>query len=192
MTIVYFVRHAEPNCDNHDDISRELSTKGLLDSLLVTDFLLDKNVDVVLSSPYKRAIDTVRNFAQSKGLNIGIVHDFRERKVSDGWIDNFEHYCKAQWSDFQYKLKNGECLYEVQKRNITALNFVLNNNKDKTIVIGSHGTALSTIINYYDCKFGYSEFENIRTLMPWIVKFTFDGIACIDIKQYNIFKKKWI
>ena len=29
MTTVYFVRHAEPNYDNHDDMSRELSKKGL-------------------------------------------------------------------------------------------------------------------------------------------------------------------
>ena len=28
MTTVYFVRHAEPNLMNHDDLTRELSAKG--------------------------------------------------------------------------------------------------------------------------------------------------------------------
>lgn len=28
MTTVYFVRHAKPNFDNHDDLTRELSTQG--------------------------------------------------------------------------------------------------------------------------------------------------------------------
>ena len=31
MTNIYFVRHAEPNYSNHDDLTRELSTKGLQD-----------------------------------------------------------------------------------------------------------------------------------------------------------------
>ena len=29
MTTVFFVRHAEPNYDNHNDMIRELSSKGL-------------------------------------------------------------------------------------------------------------------------------------------------------------------
>ena len=73
MTTVYFVRHAEPNYDNHDDRSRELSNKGLQDRKLVTEFLLDKHIDVILSSPYKRAIDTVAVFAETSNLKIEIL-----------------------------------------------------------------------------------------------------------------------
>ena len=60
--------------------------------------------------------------------------------------------------------------------------------RNKNIVVGSHGTALSTIINYYDKSFGYSDFEKIRYLMPWIVEFTFEDDECIDIKKYNLFE----
>ena len=66
MTTIYFVRHAEPNYNNHDDMSRELTHKGLKDRVLVTDFLADKQIDVVLSSPYKRAVDTVKEFAEKE------------------------------------------------------------------------------------------------------------------------------
>ena len=64
MTTIYFVRHAEANYNNHDDILRELSEKGLKDRELVTDFFTDKQIDIVLSSPYKRAVDTVLDFAE--------------------------------------------------------------------------------------------------------------------------------
>ena len=66
MTTVYFVRHAEPNYENHDDMTRVLSEKGLRDRRLVTAFLMDKDIDAVLSSPYKRAVDTVRDFAEKR------------------------------------------------------------------------------------------------------------------------------
>ena len=45
-------------------------------------------------------------------------------------------------------------------------------------MIGSHGTALSTIINYYDNTFGYADFQKNRSLMPWVVQFTFKGHSC--------------
>lgn len=187
MTTVYFVRHAEPNYNNHDDMFRELSPKGLEDRKLVTEFLKDRHVDAVLSSPFKRAVDTVRDFAETHGLDIGIVEDFRERKIDSVWIEDFHAFSKKQWEDFSYKLSDGECLAEVQERNIAALYKVLEEQAGKTIIVGSHGTALSTIVNYYDKSFGYAEFEKIRGLMPWVVEFQFEGLKCVEMKQYDLF-----
>lgn len=70
MTTIYFVRHAEPNYDNHDDLTRELTTKGLEDAKKVTGFLKDKGIQVAYSSPYKRAIDTIQDFTKAAGLKI--------------------------------------------------------------------------------------------------------------------------
>lgn len=184
MTRVFFVRHAEPNYDNHDDMLRELSPKGMEDRKKVTHFLSDKNIDVVLSSPFKRAVDTVKDFADKNELNIELIDDFRERKVDSVWIEDFSSFTRKQWSDFTYKLSDGECLKEVQDRNITALNDVLQRFLGKNIVIGSHGTALSTIVNHYDSSFGFEDFEKIRFVMPWIVEFDFDNDGkCMKITQ---------
>lgn len=187
MTTVYLVRHAESNYMNHDDVSRELTEKGMADSKLVTRFLADQNVDIVFSSPYKRAVDTLRDFSELSGLEIHLENDFREREVDNCWFEDFASFCKAQWLDFDYKLSGGETLREVQARTITALNHLLEEHRNKRIVIGTHGTALCTIINYYDKSFGYSDFEKIKGLMPWIVKFTFQDTTCRDIHFYNLF-----
>lgn len=187
-TTIFFVRHAEPNYDNHDDMSRELSEKGLKDRTLVTEFLQDKQIDVVLSSPFKRAVDTVRDFAEKQGLEIEVIEDFRERRTGSVWIEAFKDFCKKQWEDFDYKLSDGESLREVQKRNVAALNEVLGRHAGKNLVVGSHGTALSTIINYYDKSFGHTQFEEIRTLMPWVVRFCFEDEECVEIRKYNLFE----
>ncbi len=187
-TTICFVRHAEPNYANHDDMSRELSSKGLEDRRLVTKFIQDRHVDVILSSPFKRAIDTVADLAEVKGLPIEVVDNFRERRVDSVWIEDFNTFCKNQWADFNYKLADGECLKEVQNRNIAALNNVLESCEGKSVVIGSHGTALSTIINYYDKTFGYEEFEKIRNLMPWVVEFSFENKKCVAIGKCDLFE----
>ena len=79
-------------------------------------------------------------------------------------------------------------MHEVQKRNIKALEKVLKKFCGKNIVIGTHGTALSTIINYYEPSYGYKDFDEIRSLMPWVVKFTFDEMICVKIEKINILK----
>lgn len=189
MTIVYFIRHAEPNYKNYNDALRELTQKGLEDRKLVTKFLSNKNIDVILSSPYKRSIDTVKPFAEKYNFEIEVIDDFRERKVDSIWIEDFTTFCIQQWSDFSYKLSDGETLGEVQKRNIIALKNVIKKYPDKNIVIGSHGTAMSTIINYFDNTFGYVDFEKIKGLMPWVIKLIFDKDALQQIEMINIFEQ---
>lgn len=173
MTTVFFVRHAEPNYENHDDKLRELTAKGLADRKLVTRFLLDKKIDVALSSPYKRAIDTIRDFTDSAGLPIETIDAFRERSVDSAWIEDFTAFTQQQWRDFSYKLPGGECLQEVQDRNIAALQAVLQKYPGKNIIIGSHGTALCTVIHFFDSSFGYDGFARMKNKMPWIFEFDF-------------------
>lgn len=177
MTTVYFVRHAQPNYENHNDQLRELTARGMADRKKVTEFLNHQNITFVISSPYKRAIDTVKEFADLHNLQIELNEDFRERTVGSEWIENFDAFARRQWHDFSYKLSGGESLEEVQKRNISALQSVLNSHSGENIVIGTHGTALSTIIHHYDSSFGYEDFCEIKNIMPWIVRFVFDDQA---------------
>ncbi len=83
--------------------------------------------------------------------------DSGKEKVDSGWIDDFTSFTQKQWDDFNYKLPDGECLQEVQERNVSALLKLIEHYKGKNIVIGGHGTALSTIINYFDASFGYED-----------------------------------
>ncbi len=186
MTHAYFVRHAEPNCQNHDDALRELSPKGLADRALAAGYLRDKGVDAVLSSPYRRAVDTVSPLADALGLTVETVDGFRERAVGD-WVEDFDGYSQRQWADFDYKLPGGESLQETQRRNLAALDGVLERLAGRTVAVGSHGTALSALIHHFRPAFGYADFERIRPLMPWIVRFTFDGRVCVGVEEYNVF-----
>ena len=187
MTKVYYVRHAEPNYDNHDDALRELTLKGLDDRKLVTEFLADKEINVAVSSPFRRAVDTIKEFTDLEGLEIEVIDGFRERKVDSDWVDDFTSFAQKQWDDFNYKLSGGECLREVQERNVSALLKLIEHYKGKNIVIGGHGTALSTIINYFDTSFGYEEFTKMKK-MPWIVEFQFDSEArCCAIYKHDLF-----
>ena len=185
MTTVYFVRHAEPNYDNHDDVSRELSPKGLQSSKDLVNSFAGIQIDTFYSSPYLRAIDTIKPLADSRGRSIHLIPDFRERKITDYWIEDFTGFTEKQWTDFHYYLPGGESLSMVQERNIRSLEPLLQVHPDQTILIGTHGTALSTIINYYKPDFQLADFHRIKHIFPWIVQFEFQGSTCSTIDEIH-------
>ena len=181
MNKIYFVRHAKPDFSVHDDLTRPLTDKGIIDSKNICEFLKEKSINKTYSSPYKRAIDTIKELAQNLSIKIEVVDDFRERKISNIWIEDFNKFSKSQWENFEYKLNDGESLNEVQSRNIKALHKILNENSNQNIVIGTHGTALSTIINYYDKTFDYLSFTKIKDIMPFIVCMEFEKTNVLNI-----------
>lgn len=43
-------------------------------------------------------------------------------------------------------------------------------------IIGGHGTAIGTIINYFDYNFKYENFKKIQPIMPFVVKLSIDNL----------------
>ncbi len=190
LTTVYFVRHAKPDTTVHDDRIRPLTAEGLEDSKKVTELLKDRHIDVLMSSPYKRSMDTIGGLSEALGMKIETDEDFRERFVGS-WLGgrDFAELIEKQWADFNYHILDGECLASVQERNIRALKRVLESHAGKTIVIATHGTALSTIINFYKPEYGFKDFMRMVKFLPYVVKIRFDGERFIGMSEELIIEK---
>lgn len=186
MRDVYFVRHAESDITVQDDFLRPLTPKGKRDSALVTNYLKNKEVKHIFSSPYVRAVDTVSHLANELNIPIKSIDDFKERYITDKWIDNFGSFSQKQWHDFDYKFSDGESLNDVQKRNIEALKDLLGNYPTGNIVVGSHGTALCTLLNYFYPSYGFADFNRMKGIMPWIVKLTFEGNRLLKTEAIDV------
>ena len=67
---------------------------------------------------------------------------------------------------------------------------VLKKYSGKNIIIGTHGTVLSTIINYYDKTYGFKDFMAMVHIVPWVVRMVFydtDCAACAAIEKIDLF-----
>jgi 2,3-bisphosphoglycerate-dependent phosphoglycerate mutase len=179
---LYFVRHAESDLTIREDAIRPLTPKGLRDTRKVTAALQDKGITKIYSSPYLRAVDTVLDLAETLGLEIVKMNDLGERAVG-GWVEDFHAFSQRQWDDFSHKNPGGESLAEVQERNIRAVKAIIQDNLGSSVAVGTHGTALSTILNYFDPTFGYDDFHKIIDKMPYILCFTFDQDKLVSIME---------
>ena len=182
MTTIYFVRHAEPDKDkfNADQFNCPLSEKGKKDAQALINLFSDKEIHKVFSSPYRRAIDTVKPFADKNDFEVELDKDFSEWEIGRDWMYSYEEYrgfIKRHWDDFSHQEGRSERLGEIQEKNISALNKILKQHPGKNIIIGSHGMALSLVINHFDKAFGMEEFLSISNRWPWLVRmdFAIDG-----------------
>lgn len=185
LTTVIFVRHAQAAYDT-DDRTRPLTKAGMEDRKIVVETLRDRQIDTFLSSPYRRSLDTIRPAAELRNMKILTDERFRERKCGDFSPDSLTR----RWSDFSWAEKNGESLRSVQDRNMKALHDVLRKYAGQTVVIGTHGTALSTILNGYNNRFGLQDFLRIVSWMPYIVELTFAGKTLLGFKELDHVEKE--
>ena len=174
-TRIIFVRHAR-SLYGEDDRIRPLTDDGLKSRKIVVETLKGYKVDCFMSSPYKRSIDTIQPAADYFEMPIITDERFRERTIGT-WKDD---WLEKRWADFSCAEEGGECLASVQARNIEALKEIITDHVGETVVIGTHGTALSSILNYYDSSFGLDDFRRIVTWMPYIVELVFDGSELVE------------
>lgn len=187
MTNIYFVRHAQPVHNWRDNATRPLSEEGINDTKKVIDALKDTHLDYAICSPYQRSIDTIKDCAKFHGLEIHTDDRLRER--TSGFNGNNMEMFYKRWSDMDYYEDGGESLGSVQDRNIQAIMEILKYHEGKNILVGTHGTALSTILNYFDKSFNCDSFFRIIDYMPYIIKLTFNESKLVNSQEILIVEK---
>ncbi|MEO3944301.1 histidine phosphatase family protein [Gorillibacterium sp. CAU 1737] len=181
-TTLYFIRHAESDATVREEEIRPLTPKGTEDAKKLARFFSALELNEVYASPYQRTVDTVQGVADAHGLTVHLHEGLRERRVGS-WVEDFMSYAHQQWGDFRYKLAEGECLEDVQRRNLAALDEILHRHEGRTVVIGTHGTALSTILHHYDPGYGWEGFCRIVNRMPYVIRLRFEGHQLMEMRE---------
>jgi 2,3-bisphosphoglycerate-dependent phosphoglycerate mutase len=179
ITNIYFVRHAHSTY-TADELNRPLSERGLGDADRVTELLSNENITNVISSPYKRAIQTVDGIAQFYNLDIIIDDGFRERKLACNAVDNFDEAILQVWENLNFALPGGESGYYARERGVTSLKNVIYKYRGGNIVIGTHGNIMVLIMNYYNKKYNYDFWSKLN--MPDIYKLSFKDEILLEVK----------
>ena len=206
MTTVYLIRHSLQlrekgimNVEESDQLINEkiiLSVEGEDKAKEISEIDELQNVDVIWSSSYVRAKQTAKYIAEKNKLDINIDSRLNERKLGDlndlkGLGKNKQHsFVEEQLLDDNLKNSLGESLIDVQKRMDSVISKIVLDNKNKRIVIVSHGAALKFYLRKF-CKLNKDiklEFNNgvLDFSSPCIIKLIINDDKVIDIKNIMI------
>ena len=166
MTTVYLVRHAEPFkiYRGIEEIDEELLFSNIKTPLSVNGercaeekSMADefKNIDVIWSSDYVRCMSTAKWFAYRNNLKVNISDKLGERKHGvNSWDELPSDFEVHQFEDENYKIGNGESRKEVSQRLYNKIMDIINENKNKRILIVGHSTAFAYLFSNW-CKVSY-------------------------------------
>lgn len=116
--------------------------------------LQDTKIDIVYSSPLKRALVTAEAIARYQGLEVQVISALKEMEVGDleglSLIElgtNFSQYL-VEWRDGEgaSKLPGGESLVDLANRVWPAIQSIVNGDKQSNVAIVSHYFVTVTIV----------------------------------------------
>jgi len=160
-TTIYLIRHSEPfkihrgNVNTKETIlsENEKSPLSINGEKMAEQFAHSpefKNLAVVCSSNYVRAMSTAKYFAYNNNLKVDIDERFNERVHGvDSWNELPINFELNQFNDDGYKIGYGECKREVQTRMYSALVSLMDKYKGKNIAIVSHSTAIAFLLSLF-------------------------------------------
>ncbi|UKS23904.1 histidine phosphatase family protein [Paenibacillus sp. HWE-109] len=182
-TIIYMVRHGESPYNEGNERTRGLTPKGKIDIEKATKLLIGEGIDMIISSPYTRAILSVEGLAEHLKLDINVFEDLRERHFATNIIGNAElmSSISESFNDLNHTLPGGESNADCQKRAITVLKPILKEHRGKKIAIGTHGLVMTLMMNHFDPAFGLDFLNQLKK--PDIYKMQFEELELEEVTR---------
>ena len=160
MTTIYLMRHSIALKNINNDYNNEslqlqnekmpLSIEGeeLASNISKEEEL--QSIDVVISSNYVRAMSTAKYISNANNVNLIVNSAFGERRFGiNSWDELPSDFGLRQNNDENYKVGDGESQKEVRERVYRALIDVIDEYKDKRVVIVSHGSAILWLLKQW-------------------------------------------
>ena len=160
MTTIYLMRHSialkniNNDCNNDSlQLQNEKMPLSIEGEELASNISKEEelqNIDVVISSNYVRAMATAKYISKANNVNLIVNSAFGERKFGvNSWDELPSGFELRQNDDVNYKIGDGESQKEVRERVYKALMKVIDEYKDKRIVIVSHGSAILWLLKQW-------------------------------------------
>ena len=174
LTTLYLVTHAGSEYVEGLERERCLTEQGKHDAEMVSCLLHHESINLLYSSPYKRALDTVQGLADIVGVDIITIEDLRERALSSSNVShsNFRSAKRKLYEERSFAFPGGESSIQAQQRAVEAISDVVERDSGQKIVIGTHGDVMTLIFNHYDESYDYDFWGS--TSMPDIYKLEFN------------------
>lgn len=168
MTTLYLVRHSEPFKIHRgiEDVNESILFSNIKTPLSVNGEKLAEKIsksdefndlDVVWSSNYVRTMSTAKYFAYKNNLKVNVSDKFSERIHGvNSWDELPSDFEMHQFEDENYKIGDGESQKEVRDRLLNAINSLLNEYRNKRILVVGHSTATAYLLGNW-CEISYTD-----------------------------------
>lgn len=161
MKKLILVRHAKTQANDLGKLTGHsetiLSKEGQVQVKKLSAYLCKYKIDSIYSSPMQRCLETVSDIAKRASIPIKVIDDFRE--INFGIFENHtfgeikglypKEVDKMLKEGHTYIYPEGESVIDSYKRNIRAIELVLDGEEGQNILICAHAGTIRNLLSYF-------------------------------------------
>ncbi|MBM7660961.1 2,3-bisphosphoglycerate-dependent phosphoglycerate mutase [Bacillus mesophilus] len=175
MKTLYIIRHSKAT---GQEVEAELTDEGKVQSLHLSEFLSTYNIQRIISSHYKRAVDTIRPYSEANGIRLEVDRRLGERILSPtdypGWLE----FLEESFHDFSLALEGGESSEEASDRVKSLIDELIISNEEH-IVLVTHGNLATLILRLFDKQYGFEEWKEMTNPDVYAIQLTSSKVSRI-------------
>ena len=165
---LYIVRHCKAEGQAPD---AKLTELGRQQAEKLADFLIDKEIDYIVSSPYERAYRTIAPLAERLGVEVVMDDRLTERVLSGKNNADWRDMLRKTYEDLDLCYEGGESSSTAMSRAVSVVKEVVSGGYRNAVVV-SHGNLISLLLKHYDSRIGYEEWEALSN--PDVYQLSFE------------------
>ncbi|MGG0720665.1 histidine phosphatase family protein [Bacillus mycoides] len=179
MKKIIVIRHCSATGQERN---AELTNIGRDQSNTVATFLMENHlqIDHIISSPFVRAIDSIRPYALQANLSIQEDERLAERILSTVLMDDWLQKLEYTFTNIDIAFSGGESTKQAMDRATSLIQEVLTLEHETTLLV-THGNLLTLILKHFDHTIGFDEWKTLTN--PDIYEITLD--------EQSIIKRLW-
>ncbi|WP_096154997.1 MULTISPECIES: histidine phosphatase family protein [Bacillus] len=149
--VIYVVRHCKAEGQPAESA---LTPEGHQQAIHLVELFKGLKIDRIISSPFKRAVQSIEPLSKQKQLEIELDTRLEERILCLYDMPDWLEALKATYNDMDLKFFGGESSREAMERVISVINAI---KQGENVVIVSHGNLISLLLKSFDDNVGYNE-----------------------------------
>ncbi|MDC3412972.1 phosphoglycerate mutase family protein [Aquibacillus sp. 3ASR75-11] len=158
MKKLFLIRHCNAEGQHKDS---PLTKKGVQQAQALANFF-DRygiQIDRIVSSPYLRAIESIKPYAENRNITVEVDDRLQERILSEEPIDDWLDVLEQSFSDMNFKLPGGESSNDAISRIKQLLQEIESSNEEQTAIFVTHGNLLALLLKEFQADIGFSHWK---------------------------------
>jgi 2,3-bisphosphoglycerate-dependent phosphoglycerate mutase len=157
MTKLFLIRHCQAEGQESE---AQLTTEGLAQAEKLALFLQQYKINRIISSPFKRTLQTITPYANKQNLEIEVDERLKERILSSEHLTDWFEKLKQSFEEEDLKFTGGESSKEATERIVSFIEDI-RNEQTNHIAIVTHGNLSALLLNYLSQDFGFNEWLSL-------------------------------
>lgn len=170
---IYVIRHCEAEGQSKE---AQLTENGIQQAANLAGFFEEVKINRIISSPFRRAIQSIGQVAKRAKVNIEIDERLAERILSTELLPDWLEKLKATFDDLDLKFDRGETSREAMHRIVGVVEEIFKSNSQNTLIV-THGNLMSLLFKNYLPDFGFEQWRRLSNPDVYLLKFSNDKLT---------------